>query len=61
MDAGIGKAQSGGALAGMPDRAIDLLKGLLCEHAVVADTLDLEQPAICAEADFRNFGKLCSR
>lgn len=55
MEAGIGKAQSGGALASMPDRTVDLLKGLPGEDAVVADALDFEQPAIRAEADFSQF------
>ena len=52
VDAWIGKAQSGGALAGMLDRAIDPLKGLLGEDAIVTEALDFEQPAVRAEADF---------
>src|SRR5437016_9320127 len=55
MDARIGKAQSGGALAGPLDRAIDPLKALLGEDAVVTEALDFEQPAVCAEADVAQF------
>ena len=55
MDARIGKAQSGGALAGTLDRAIDRLKGLLGEDAVVTDAFDFEEPAVCTEADFAQF------
>jgi len=45
----------------MLDRAVDPLKGLLGEDAVVTEALDFEQPAVGAEADFRSLGKLCSR
>jgi hypothetical protein len=43
VDARIGKAQSGGALAGTLDRAIDPLKGLLGEDAVVTEALDFDR------------------
>src|ERR1700730_1041117 len=39
----------------MLDRAIDPLKGLLGEDAVVTEALDCEQPAVRAEADFTQF------
>jgi len=55
MGAGIGKAQSRGALASLLDRAIDALKGILGEDAVVTEALDFEQPAVCAEAYFAQF------
>ena len=61
MDAGVGKAQPGGALAGMLDRAVDPLKRVLGEDAVVTEALDVEEPAVCAEPDSANLGKLCSR
>src|SRR5271169_901061 len=55
VDAGIGKAQSRGALAGTLDWTVDLLKGLLGEDAVVTEALDFEQSAVRAEADFPQF------
>src|SRR3974377_1227994 len=55
MGAGIGKAQSRGALASLLDRAIDALKGVLGEDAVVTEALDFEQPAVGAEAYFTQF------
>jgi hypothetical protein len=55
VDARIGKAQSGSALAGPLDRAIDPLKGLLGEDAVVTEALDFEEPAVGAEADVTQF------
>ena len=58
VDARIGKAQSGGALAGMLDRAVDPLKALLGEDAVVTEALDFEQPAVGAEADVAQFGQV---
>src|SRR5580692_8180428 len=39
----------------MLDRAIDPLKGLLGEDAVVTEALDFKQPAVRAEADFAQF------
>ena len=58
MGAGIGKAKSRGALASLLDRAIDALKGVLGEDAVVTEALDFEQPAVCAEAYFAQFGQV---
>ncbi len=55
MNARIGEAESGGALTGALDRAVDLLKGLFGEDAVVTDAFDFEEPAVCTEADFAQF------
>ena len=52
MNAWIGEAESRGALTGALDRAVDLLKGLLGEDAVVTEALDFEELVVCAEADF---------
>jgi hypothetical protein len=49
MNARIGEAESGGALTGALDRAVDLLKGFRGEDAVVADALDFEQSMVRAE------------
>ena len=51
MDVGVGEAQAGGVLAVAPDRPIDSLEGGFCEHAVVAETLEIEQASIGGEAD----------
>src|SRR5258708_5016879 len=55
MNAWIGEAESGGALTGALDRAVDLLKGLFGEDAVVTDAFDFEEPAVWTEADFAQF------
>src|SRR5438477_7622480 len=55
MDARIGKAQSGGTLTGTLDRAIDLLKSVLGEDAVVTEALDFEKSAVRAEGDLAQF------
>ncbi len=51
VDLGIGEAQAGSALAIATDRAFDRLEGGLGEHAVVAETFELEQASIGGEAD----------
>src|SRR3984893_16607776 len=51
LDAPIGEAQAPGALAARRDRAVDGLEGIFGEHAVVAQTLDVEQPSIGHKAD----------
>ena len=51
VDARIGEAQARGALAARRDRAVDGLEGVFGEHAVVAQTLDFEQPSIGRKAD----------
>jgi hypothetical protein len=58
MDARLGKAQTGGTLAGPFDRTVDVLKGVLGENAVVTEALDLEQSAVCAEADVAQFPQI---
>ena len=42
MNARVGKAQAGGALAIEGDRAVDLLEGVLGEDAIVADVFGVE-------------------
>ena len=51
VHAWIGKAQAGGALAPGGDRAVDGLQGVFAEHAVVAQPLDVQEPAIGRKAD----------
>jgi hypothetical protein len=51
LQLGISKAESGGALRRHLDRAIDLLKGLFGEDAIVADALHLEQSSVGLKAD----------
>ena len=55
MSAGIGEAQTGGALAGVLDWAVDVLKSVLGENTVMTEALDVEEPAVSAEADFAQF------
>ena len=58
MHVGIGEAEAGGVLAAMADGAIDGLEGGFGEHAVVAETLDVEQAAIGGKADLAQSGQV---
>ena len=51
MDARIGKAQTGGALAVDRDRIVDVLEAILGEDAAIAEALDFEQTAVGGKAD----------
>ena len=51
VGARIGKAQAGGALAIGRDRIIDGAECIFGEHAVVAEALELDKPAIGGKAD----------
>jgi hypothetical protein len=45
----------------MLDRAVDPLKGLLGEYAVVTEALDFEQRRLARKPISRSLGKLCNR
>ena len=50
VDLGVGEAQAGGPLPVATDRPVDRLKGGFGRHAVVAETLELEQASIGGKA-----------
>ena len=56
MDARIGKAQTGGALAIDRDGIVDVLEAILGEDAVMAEALDFEQAAVGGKADLAQLG-----
>src|SRR5216683_5157064 len=52
VDARIGKAQARGTLAAGRDRAVDALKGIFRQDAIMADMLDIEQAVVGRKTDF---------
>ena len=52
VDARIGKAQARGPLAAGRDRAVDALKGIFRQDAIMTDMLDIEQAAVGRKTDF---------
>ena len=58
MDARIGKAQTGGALAIGRDWIIDVLEAILGEDAVMAEALDFEEAAIGGKTNLAQLGQV---
>ena len=58
MDARIGEAQTGGALAIDRDGIVDVLEAILGEDAVVTKALDFEQAVVGRKADLAQLGRL---
>jgi hypothetical protein len=58
VDARIGEAEPGGALASALDRAVDLLKGIFGEDAIVAEALDFKHSAALVDKTADRSGKL---
>src|SRR6266576_2546935 len=52
VDARIGKAQARGPLAAGRDRAVDALKSIFRQDAIMTDMLDIEQAAVGRKTDF---------
>jgi hypothetical protein len=61
VDTSAGKTQARGVLAAGRYQAIDGLERILGQHTVMAQTFDLEQPAIGRKADLAQLGRLCRR
>jgi len=52
VDARIGKTQARGPLAACRHWAVDGLKGIFRQDAIMADVLDIEQAAVGRKTDF---------
>ena len=59
VDARIGKAQARGPLA--RDRAVDALKGIFRQDAIMTDVLDIEQAAVGRKTDFAQLRRCRNR
>ena len=60
-DARVAEAQGGDALAGLDGGGLEPVEGVLGQHAVVTDALDLEQLAVDGVAEVAQVRRGCRR